>query len=51
MLCFKTFHLEIDHLKTILRETIILQISLIRVLIYFVNTLYTPKVIAHNLPK
>ena len=44
----KTFHLEIDHLKTVLRRTIIFRISLIR---SFLNKLYTPKVIFQNVPK
>ena len=48
---FKTFHLEIDHLKTILMKNNYLPNFIDLCIKSFFNKLYTPKVIAQNTPK
>ena len=48
---FKTFHLEIDHLKTILMNNnypLTFTDSSIKL---FLNKFYTPKIIVQNVPK
>ena len=48
---FKTFHFEIDHLKTILIKTNYPQNFIDSCIKPFLNKFYTPKVIAENVPK
>ena len=48
---FKTFHFEIDHLKTILMKNDYPQNFIDLCIKSFLNKLYTPKVIVQNVPK
>ena len=48
---FKTFHFEIDHLKTILMENNYPPNFIDLCIKSFLNKLYTPKVIVQNVPK
>ena len=48
---FKTFHFEIDHLKTILTKNKYLSNFIDLCIKSFLNKLYTPKVMVTNVPK
>ena len=48
---FKTFHFEIDHLKTILMKNNYPPNFIDSCIKSFLNKLYTPKVIVQNVPK
>ena len=48
---FKTFHLEVNNLKTILRNNNYSSNFINLCIKSFLNNLYTPKVIAHNVTK
>ena len=48
---FKTFHFEIDHLKTILIKNNYLLNFIDSCIKSFLNKLYTPKVVVPNVPK
>ena len=48
---FKTFHFEIDHLKTILMKNNYPPKLIDPCIKSFLNKFYTPKVIVHNVPK
>ena len=48
---FKTFHVQIDHLKSILMKNNNPPNLISSCIKSFVNNLYTPKVIVQNVPK
>ena len=48
---FKTFHFEIDHLKTILMKNNYPPNFIDSCIKSFLNKLYTPKVVVQNVPK